>query len=161
MMRLLRKGTLALMALGFAAAAQAAVVRPAPNVALQGSTQTLRSFKGQTVVLLIAKDARQKNFRTLVYRLRRLYGQFATERVVFIAALEYGPQEVKSDIPFAIAANPAQVAQDYGVNGPFGIVVVGVDGNLDMVTQRMIAPEKVHDMIFNNYEIQNAGRKSI
>ena len=152
---------LAIIALGLGAVAHAAVVRPAPNFGLQGTPQSLRSFKGQTVVLLIARDAREKHFRTLVYRLRKMYGQFATERVIFVAALEYGPQTVNSDIPFALAANPAQVAQDYGVHGTFGVAVIGVDGNLDLLTERLVAAERVRDMIFNNYEIQAAGRKAI
>jgi len=66
---------------------------------------------------------------------------------------------VPSDIPFVTATNPAQVAADYGVTGRFGIAVIGIDGNLDMITNKIIAAERVRDVIYNNFESQQATRK--
>jgi hypothetical protein len=149
--------------LALCATAQAMVVRPAPNFGLEGvaKASSLKSFRGQAVVLVIGRSARDKEFRRQVYRLKELYGQFATEKVVFVAAIENGPQEVPSDIPFMIAANPAQVAADYGVNGRFSIAVIGVDGNLDLITSKIIPAARVKDVIFNNYESQSAARKEL
>jgi len=110
-------------------------------------------------VLIIARDTRVKEFRAMIVRLRQMYAQFAAEKVVFVAAIENGPAEVLSDIPFAIAANPAQVAADYGVTGRYAIAVIGTDGNLDMITNRMIAAERVRDVVFNNFESQQQSRK--
>jgi hypothetical protein len=143
--------------------ARAAVVRPAPNFEMQDLAHgsSLKSYRGQTVVLLITRSAREKKFRTMVYRLELLYGQFSTEKVIFVAAIETGPQEVKSNIPFALAANPQQVAADYGVQGPYGIAVIGIDGNVDLITEKMIAAERVRDTVFNNYESQSAARKPL
>jgi hypothetical protein len=90
-----------------------------------------------------------------------LFSQFATERVIFVAAIENGPQQVLSNIPFVVASNPQQVAADYGVNGRYAIAVIGVDGNLDMITTRMIAPERVRDMVFNNFDTQSEARKPL
>jgi len=153
----------AALLLAVCAAAQAQVVRPAPNFGLEGvsKSSTLKSFRGQAVVLVIAQSSRDKLFRRQVYRFKELYGQFATEKVVFVAAIENGPQEVPSDIPFVIAANPAQVAADYGVTGRFAIVVIGVDGNLDMITNKVIPATRVKDVIFNNYESQHNSRKEL
>jgi hypothetical protein len=110
-------------------------------------------------VLVIGRDARDKYFRRQVYRLRSMYQVFATEKVLFVAAIENGPAEVPSDIPFVTAANPAQVASDYGVSGRFAIAVIGVDGNLDLITDKVISAERVRDVVFNNYEGQAEARK--
>ena len=75
--------------------------------------------------------------------------------------LKTGPEQVSSDIPFVTAANPQQVAADYGVRGRFAIAVIGVDGNLDLITSRLIAPERVRDAVFNNFESQSAARKPL
>lgn len=151
----------ATLILSLCATAQAMVVRPAPDFGIEGvaKTTSLRSFRGQAVVLVIARDARVKEFRREVARLKEMYQQFATQKVVFVAAIENGPAEVHSDIPFVTAANPAQVAADYGVNGRFAIAVIGVDGNVDLITQKVIPASRVRDAVFNNYELQAGARK--
>jgi len=151
------------LVLALAATAEAMVVRPAPNFGLEGTPKasSLRSFRGQAVVLVITRSARGKDFRRQVYRLKEMYGQFATEKVVFVAAIAEGPADVPSDIPFVLAANPAQVAADYGVAGKFAIAVIGVDGNLDLITSKVIPAARVKDAIFNNYETQSAERKDL
>jgi hypothetical protein len=143
------------------ATAHAAVVRPAPNFGLEGTPRasSLKSFRGQSVVLVFTRSARGRAFREMVRRLRGIYGQFATEKVLFVAAITEGPQDVPSDIPFVLASNPAQVASDYGITGKFGIAVIGIDGNLDLITEKMIAAARVKDAISNNYETQSAARK--
>jgi len=145
------------------ATARADVVRPAPNFAIEGVSKatSLKSFRGQVVVLVIGRDARVKDFRRQVFRLKSMYQQFATEKVLFVAAVENGPAEVASDIPFLTASDGARVAADYGVSGRFAIAVVGVDGNLDMITSKVIPAERVRDMVFNNYESQSASRKQV
>lgn len=145
------------------AAAQTSVVRPAPNFALQDTARrsTLQGFRGQAVVLVIAQDARVKIFRKQLRRLKDMYGHFATEKVLFVAAVVNGPSEVPSDVPFALAANPAQVAADYGVTGRFAIAVIGVDGNLDMITTKIIPAQRLLDVIFNNFTSQQSARKPL
>jgi len=147
--------------LSLCAAAQAVVVRPAPNFGLEGVRKdtSLRSFRGQSVVLVITHSTRDKEFRKELAMLKEMYPQFAAEKVIFVAAVEYGPADVPSNIPFVNAANPAQVAADYGVNGRFGIAVIGVDGNLDLITTRVIFAARVRDAVFNNFESQQAARK--
>jgi len=151
----------ALLLLLSAAASWAMVVRPAPDFGLAGmqKSASLRSFRGQAVVLVVTRSARDKQFRRELSMLKEMYSQFAAEKVIFVAAIENGPQDVQSDIPFAFAANPAQVAADYGLNGRFGIAVIGVDGNLDLITTRPILAARVRDAVFNNFEGQQAARK--
>ena len=143
-----------------AAGAHAAVVRPAPNFGVEGAGKnlSLKSFRGQPVVLVVTHDAREKAFRWQVDKLRETYSQFASEKVVFIAAIENGPAEVRSNIPFAFAQNPAGVAADYGFTGKFGIVVIGKDGNVDLTTTRVIPASRVRDVIFSSFENQKAAR---
>jgi len=139
------------------------VVRPAPDFGIEGVAKgsSLRSFRGQAVVLVVTRNARDKEFRVEIERLRTLYAQFSTEKVLFVAAIENGPDAVPSDIPFVTAADPGQVAADYGLNGRFGIAVIGVDGNLDMVTSKVVAGEWVRDVVFDNYESQAQARKPL
>jgi hypothetical protein len=149
------------LSLCLCAVAQADVVRPAPNFDLAGTGKTLKDFRGQTVVLLITQSAREKHFREMVYRLKQIYSSFASERVIFVAAIENGPQDVLSNIPFVLASDPQKVASEYGVNGRYAIAVIGTDGNVDLITDRMVAPARVRDMVFNNYESQAASRKPL
>jgi hypothetical protein len=147
---------------GLCTAAQADVVRPAPDFGIDGVARgtSLLSFRGQAVVLIVTRSAREKSFREMVARLREIYAQFSNEKVIFVAAIENGPAEVQSDIPFITASDPGQVASDYGINGRFGIAVIGVDGNLDFITDRVVAAERVRDMVFDNSESQSAARKA-
>jgi hypothetical protein len=137
------------------------VVRPAPDFAISGVAQgtSLKSFSGQPVVLVITQRSRQKEFRAMLDRLHDIYSEFSNEKVIFVAAIEDGGDQVPCDIPFLLASNPTQVAADYGVTGHFAIAVIGTDGNLDLITQHIVAAERIRDVVFNNYESQTASRK--
>jgi hypothetical protein len=151
----------ALLALAFCSVAHAQVVRPAPDFAISGVAKgtSLKSFRGQAVVLVVTQRSRGKEFRAMLNRLHDIYSEFSSEKVIFVAAIEDGGTEVPCDIPFVLASDPAQVAADYGVNGRFGVAVIGTDGNLDFITGQLVAAERVRDMVFNNFESQTASRK--
>jgi hypothetical protein len=87
------------------------------------------------------------------------YGQLAAKGAVFVAALRSGEGPVKSDIPFIVANNGAAVASAYGVQGDFGLAVIGPDGNLDYVTDKVRTGQRVRDLIINNYANQTTTRK--
>lgn len=145
-----------------AAGAHAAVVRPAPNFGIEGAAKStsLRSFRGQPVVIVFGRSARDGKFRKQLARLQKVYSQFASEKVVFIAVIQNGPELAPSNIPFALAANPGGVASDYGLAEPFGIAVIGKDGNVDLITSNVIPASRVRDAIFNSYENQIVARPS-
>jgi hypothetical protein len=149
------------LSLALCVAARAEVVRPAPNFSIEGMSpgSSLRNFHGQAVVLIITRDARNRDFRDQVSRLKSMYSQFSAEKVIFVAAIENGPETIRSNIPFITAANPSQVAADYGVAGKFAIAVIGVDGNLDLITRKVIPAERVRDVVFNNFQTQTTARK--
>ena len=142
-------------------ASQAAVVRLAPEFAFPGpgKTQSLKSLRGQPVVLLIAKKPQSRAFRKQLKYLKEIYQQFASKQVVFIAALGEGAGPVKSDIPFVVASNGPAVVTAYGVQDDFTLVIIGKDGNVDYQTSKVCTPERVRDVIQNSFEVQELSRK--
>ena len=147
--------------LGLTLIASADVVRPAPGFTWDGPSRanSLRAVRGQPVVLLIAKSGSVRRFRAQLKKLRPLYQEFASRKVVFVAALADGSESVRSDIPFAIAANGAQVAADYGAERKFNIVLIGKDGNVDYQTDRVLPASRVRDVIANSFVEQTDRRQ--
>ncbi|MEA3187395.1 MAG: hypothetical protein QOD99_1225 [Chthoniobacter sp.] len=140
--------------------ARAEVVRLAPNFTWDGPARSnsLRAVKGQPVVLLIAKSARTGAFRAQLKKLRPVYREFASRKAIFVAAVADGG-EVRSDIPFAPAKNGAQIAELFGVNEKFTIVIIGRDGNIDYQTDRVLPATRVRDVLANSFTEQSDRRK--
>jgi len=146
------------------ASANAEVIRLAPDFTFPGvgKAQSLKSVRGQPVVLIVAKSPKVKEFKTQVKNLRDIYEQFASKQVLFVAAFtgEVGP--VTSDIPFVIANNGPAVATAYSMpaKDKFNIIIIGKDGNVDYQTSKVIGAARVHDVIQNSYAVQaNTGRQ--
>jgi hypothetical protein len=138
------------------------VVRKAPDFSWPGAgskIRSLRSLHGQPVVILISDSPRTGSFRKQVKWLQANYGELAAKGAVFVAAFRSGEGIVKSDIPFIVANNGAAVASAYGVGGDFALAVVGRDGNLDYVTEKVRTGQRVRDLIINNYANQVSTRK--
>ncbi len=143
-------------------ASHAAVVRPAPEFGFPGpgsKIRSLKSLRGQAVVLLITKTPKNGAFKKQVKYLKEIYEQFASKQVVFIAALGEGEGPVKSDIPFVLASNGAAVASAYGMQDDFNLVIIGKDGNVDYQTSKVCPPERVRDVIQNSFVVQENSRK--
>ena len=138
-----------------------AVVRLAPEFGFPGpgKMQSLKSLRGQAVVLLIAKTPKNRAFKKQVKYLKEIYEQFASKQVVFISALGDGTGPVESDIPFVVASNGAAVATAYGATDDFNIVIIGKDGNVDYQTNKVCPPERVRDVIQNSFVVQDGSRK--
>ena len=143
------------------AASHAAVVRLAPEFSFPAAgnkTQSLRSLRGQAVVMLISKSPDSRAFKKQLKYLKEIYQQFASKQVVFVAALAAGDGPVRSDIPFVVATNGPAVATAYGVQDDFALVIIGRDGNLDYQTTKVCPPERVRDVIQNSFEVQSGSR---
>src|SRR3954469_22049525 len=72
------------------------VPRPTPDFSFPGPggrTQTLRSLRGQPVVLLVADSPRTGAFRKQLEYIAPLYSEFATRKAIFIAAFTQGGGE--------------------------------------------------------------------
>jgi len=140
--------------------AEAAVVRLAPDVTWGGhKARSLKSLRGQAVVLLIAESPGTKAFRKQVRWLEETYSSLASRQVVFVAAFAQGDGPVKSNIPFVVATNGAAVAQAYETRGKFALVIIGQDGNIDYQTDRVQTGARVRDVVQNAFPVQNAARK--
>jgi hypothetical protein len=141
-----------------AAAPTDVIVRPAPEfVATAG--RSLKSFRGQPVVLVIGRSPKDKAFRKQVSRLQQQYQSFGSRNVVFVAAFTKEDGAVKSNIPFLVANDGSGVAAKYGVKGPFAVAVIGRGGNLDLVTEKVIPSSRVMDALSNAYDVQAPERR--
>jgi hypothetical protein len=150
-----------ILLIALAASAEANVVRKAADFSWPGAgnkSRSLRSLKGQPVVLIIADSPRHGAFRKQVKWLEKTYSQLAAKGAVFIVAFREGEGPVKSDIPFVVANSGGAVADAYGADS-FALVIVGKDGNVDYQTDRVRTGERIRDIVINNYSIQAAGRK--
>jgi hypothetical protein len=146
---------LALIVIAGLATAAANVVRLAPDFAIPGvKAKSLKGLRGQPVVLIIANSPKNGDFKAQAKNLKGTYSEFASKQVVFIAAFTGEAGVIKSDIPFVVASNGPAVASAYGVNDKFNIVIIGKDGNVDYQTKKVLAPERVRDVVQNSYAVQ-------
>ena len=154
---------LSLIALIVAAATAAAgVARPAPDFTWTGGkSASLKGLHGQPVILIVAPSPRSYSFGKQLKRLEAEYPQFASRGAVFVAAFTDASEDtaVKSNIPFVIAKDGAGVAARYGVTHRFSLIVVGKDGNMDLITSKVCPASRVRDVILNNAELQAAERR--
>ncbi len=143
--------------------AQARVVRPAPSFTFNGAAgkNSLGSLRGQPVVLVIAQGSHTKALREQLKSLANIFHDCSSRGAVFVAALVDGSMTVPSNIPFVLAKNGAAVAAAYRMQGDFLIAVIGRDGNLDLITGEPIPGARVFEIIKNNYDVQEKGRREI
>lgn len=140
---------------------RADVVRPAPNFTWDGG-KSVKGFKGQPVVLIIAPSPDSSAFRKQARRIESVYQEFAARKAIFIVAFADGEsvlRKIPSNVPFIIANNGPAVAAAYGFNGKFSVNVIGKDGNLDLTSPKIVSASQIMDMIYNNYEQQASERK--
>lgn len=158
----MRSALITLLALLLAASSQAAAIHLAPEFTFIGAgekARSLRSLRGQPVVVIIADTARSGALKKQLKNLESVYQELASKGAVFVAAIVKGDDPIPSNIPVAIASNGAAVAGSYGVAKGFQIAIIGRDGNLDYQTNKVLPPERVRDVIQNSYEVQVSARK--
>jgi len=138
------------------------VVRPAPEIAwreLSGAPRTTAVFRGRPVVVLIAPDANDRSFHRQVRRLRPSFNRLTASNAALLVAFSSSDNiRIPSDIPFIVATNGAKVDADFAAAGQFRIAIIGKDGNLDYITNKVIPGQRVVDVIVNSYASQAPGR---
>lgn len=142
--------------------ASANVVRPAPNftwINYSGSAETLKRFQGQPVVLLVAPSPRSWAFRSQVGQLQKVFQRLSATGAVCVAAFTRDTGRIRSNIPFALAQDGPRVAYDYGIEDSFSIAIIGWDGNLDLITNRVTSGQRVLDVVGNSFAVQEALRR--
>jgi len=145
-----------------AGAAYARVVRPAPDFswpALDGSNRTLSSLAGQPVMLIIAPSPRDRRFRAQMRELQSAYQRVAATRMITMAAFTSEAGKIESNIPVLVASDGPRVAFLYEVPEGFSVAMIGPDGNLDYITNKVIAAQRVLDIIDASYARQDYLRR--
>ena len=140
------------------------MINPAPDFTFLGAgnkARTLRGLKGQPVVLLIADSPKTKLFLAQLKQLRRGYSRFASRQAVFMVAFRDGSDLVSSDVPFVVVNNGDAVAKRYGVVDKFSVVLIGIDGNLEYQTPKVVPPERILDVMQNGFAVQTGIRKEL
>jgi|688.fasta_scaffold259994_3 peroxiredoxin len=150
-------------ALALPSVCRAEVVRPAPDFVWLSSGakgKSLKSLRGQPVVLIVAESPRQRIFRAQVGQLKKVYQLLGNDKMVAVAAFTRELGVIRSNIPFALAADPASVSSLYGVQGNFAVFVIGKDGNIDALSDRVLPGQRIIDIINNSFVVQRDNRKS-
>lgn len=150
-------------ALALPAVCGAEVVRPAPDFVWLSSGakgKSLKSLRGQPVVLIVAESPRQRIFRAQVGQLKKVYQLLGNDKMVAVAAFTREPGVIRSNIPFVLAADPGAVSSVYGVQGNFAVFVIGKDGNIDALSDRVLSGQRIIDIINNSFVVQRDNRKS-
>lgn len=150
-----------LLALTLFAVAAGTVVRPAPDFGFTGigGKKSLRSLRGQPVVVIVAKSPKTRAFRKQIDRIETIYNEFASRGVVFVCAFAEEGGVVETNVPFVFANNGPAVTSAYGMVDDFGIAVIGRDGNLDLLTSDVLGAFRIREVINNSYDVQNDVRK--
>ena len=150
-----------LLALALFAVAAPTVPRPAPDFSFAGigGKKSLRSLRGQPVVVLVAKSPKTRAFRKQLDRIESIYNEFASRGTVFVCAFAEEGGTVKTDIPVVLASNGPAVTEAYGMVDGFGIGIIGRDGNLDLLTGDVLGAFRIREVIQNSYDVQNDVRK--
>jgi len=138
------------------------VVRAAPAfswIDSTGSAKSSKDLRGRPLILLIAESPREWAFRSQVGQLKKIYERFAAEEVLCIAAFSSEPGVIRSNIPFLNVADGAATAAAFDAPDGFAIAIIGEDGNLDFIGNRVVAAQRIYDIIDNSYTKQKQLRR--
>ncbi len=139
------------------------VVRPAPNFAWQNadhSTSTLHSVSGRSVILIVTSNVQDRKFRRQLHELQGVYQALGASRVLAFVAFTQSPGRIPSNVPYIVVSNGPHVASSYGMCDSFGIAIIGRDGNLDYVSNKVVPGQRALDIIRNSFAVQQALRQN-
>lgn len=145
-----------------AAPLRAEVVRTAPDFAWidsSGKSKPAKELRGRPLLVLIAESPRQWAFRSQVGQLQKIYQRFAADGLVCIAAFSREPGVIRSNIPFLTVPDGPTTAAAFDTAQGFSISIIGMDGNLDYVSNRVVPAQRIHDIIDNSFAKQKLLRR--
>lgn len=151
-----------LLALWIIAPLQGEVVRPAPDfswIDSAGKQKPAKALRGRPLVVIIAESPRQWAFRSQVGQLQKIYQRFAADGLVCIAAFSREPGVIRSNIPFLTVPDGPTAAAAFDTAQGFSISVIGMDGNLDYVSNRVVPAQRIHDILDNSFAKQKLLRR--
>ena len=151
-----------LSALLLASPLRAEVVRPAPDfswVDSTGKSKPAKELRGRPLVVIIAESPRQWAFRSQVGQLQKIYQRFAAVGLVCVAAFSQEPGVIRSNIPFLTVPDGRTSAAAFDTAQGFSISIIGMDGNLDYVSNRVVPAQVIHDILDNSFAKQKLLRR--
>lgn len=140
----------------------ARVIRPAPDFSwtdAEGRSRTLASLRGQPTIVLIAPSPNDRRFRAQIGWLQREYQRFAAAGLVCFAAFTEQSGTIPSNIPFVTVPDGPRVGFLYEAPTGFAIGVIGPDGNLDLLTSRVVPAQQILDVMNANFAVQERMRR--
>ena len=157
------KSLLVLLAfIGFASPLLAEVPRSVPDFTWtdsSGAAKKSRDLRGRPLVVLIAPKPSQWTFRSQVGQLNKIYQRLAAEGLVCVAAFSEESGVVRTNIPFLTVPDGANTAAAFNVTKGFAIAVIGRDGNIDSIGDRVLPAQRILDIINNSYAKQKMLRR--
>ena len=141
---------------------RAEVVRPAPDfswIDSAGKSKPAKELRGRPLIVLIAESPSQWAFRSQVGQLQKIYQRFAAEGLVCIAAFSREPGVIRSNIPFLTVPDGPTAAATFDTAQGFSISIIGMDGNIDYVSNRVVPAQRIHDIIDNSFAKQKLLRR--
>jgi hypothetical protein len=142
---------------------RAEVVRSAPDflwIDSTGKAKPAKELRGRPLVVLIAESPRQWAFRSQVGQLQKIYQRFAADGLICIGAFSTGPGVIRSNIPFLTVPDGPATATAFDTAQGFSISIIGMDGNLDYVSNRVVPAQRIYDIIDNSFAKQKLLRRN-
>jgi len=142
---------------------RAEVVRPAPAfpwIDSTGKAKNSRDLRGQPLVVLVADSPNHRLFRAQVGQLQKTYERFAAAGLLCIAAFSREPGTIRSNIPGLTVPDGAATAAAFDTPQGFSIAIIGEDGNLDYIGNRVVPAQRIFDIIGNSYARQKQLRRN-
>ena len=142
--------------------ASANVVRPAPQVAfppLEGKARTMKSFTGQPMIVLLADSPDRKAFRTQLKEMEKSYDRLSIRKTIVAAAFQKEAGEIRSNIPVITLPEGERACAAFSMKGNFAIALIGPDGNLDYVTDKILNINRILEVMQNSFEVQRAAHR--
>jgi hypothetical protein len=141
---------------------RAEVVRPAPDfswIDSAGKAKPAKELRSRPLIVLIAESPSQWAFRSQVGQLQKIYQRFAADGLVCIAAFSREPGVIRSNIPFLTVPDGPTAAAAFDTAQGFSVSIIGMDGNLDYVSNRVVPAQRIHDIIDNSFAKQKLLRR--
>lgn len=152
--------------------ASATVVRPAPDLTFRSanSTKSLSSLRGHPILLLLGDKASRSRVTDQAQLLEGFYSKLAARKMIFLSAFtDPTDNQVRSNVPFTPVEDPLATVASYkalaqastGSPQTPTVAIIGPDGNVDYIGEKLLSGERVREIMLNNHSVQTKSRRPI
>ena len=111
------------------------------------------------MIVLLADSANRSDFREQLKEMERSFDRLAIRKTVIAAAFQKDEGEIRSNMPVVILPDGARVCAAFPLKGKFSIALIGPDGNLDYITDKVLNTNRILEVLQNSFEIQKAAHR--